>query len=62
MRILSGLLQDLRYALRTIEQKPPLHRRLRCNLTLGIGANTAIFSAINAIFSGLHPTLNPHRL
>jgi putative ABC transport system permease protein len=53
---------DLRYALRTLRSTPIVTAVAILSLALGIGANTAIFSLINALMLRSLPVKDPHRL
>ena len=59
---MERFLQDIRYAMRTLAKSPGFLTVAVVSLGLGIGANTAIFSLINAAMLRMLPVEHPEQL
>jgi hypothetical protein len=60
--LIEELMQDLRYGMRTLRKSPGFTAVAVLSLALGIGANTAIFSLINALMLRMLPVKEPREL
>src|SRR5262249_42919558 len=62
IRFLEEVWQDLRYGARMLLKNPGFTSIAVVTLALGIGANTAVFTLINALLLRALPVANPHEL
>src|SRR5262249_45000264 len=60
--MMETLWQDLKYGIRMLRRSPAFALLALLSLALGIGANTAIFSMINAIMLKALPVKNPNQV
>src|SRR5215472_15300990 len=58
----DNLVMDLRYGFRTLRRSPGFTTVAILSLALGIGANTAIFSLLDALVLKMLPVANPQEL
>jgi len=59
---MESLIQDIRYGMRVLAKSPPTSLLILCLLAAGIGANTAIFSLVNALYFKAVPVQNASSL
>jgi len=62
LRLADEVHQDVRYAMRTMARTPVVTAAVIISLALGIGANTALFNFIDAVFLTTVPVRDPHQL
>ena len=59
---LQSVIRDLRYAVRSLTRRPAFAVTVIATLTLGIGANTAIFTLVDALLLRPLPVPHPEQL
>ncbi len=59
---LEKVLRDVRFALRSLRQSPGFTATAILTLALGVGANTAVFSVMNAVLLRSLPVSDPDRV
>lgn len=60
--MIDGLIQDVRHAFRHLRRSPGFAAAAMLTLALGVGANTAMFSMLNALVLRPLPIKDPHGL
>src|SRR5574338_551131 len=61
-RLVETIAQDVRYGVRSLRRNPGFALTVIVTMALGIGANTAIFSVVNAVLLRPLPFANGDRL
>jgi len=59
---MTGLLQDLRYALRQLRRSPGFTAAVIVSVALGVAANATVFSVANGLLWGVLPVKDPRRM
>ncbi len=61
-RMIAEFVRDVRYAIRILRRAPTFTATIVATLALGIGANSLIFSAVDAVLLRGAPVADPNRL
>src|SRR6516162_1465451 len=61
-KLIETIIQDLRYGLRMLAKNPGVTAVVVLSLAIGVGANTAIFSLLNAVVLKALPIHHPEQL